>query len=135
MTGVRDETSGTVVRDGTGNTIVSTIRMKPTDQFRFFYRWPMARSGQFTTFAGWTDNSDAVLGSNFNFHLFSRLLLATDVTYLIPKEGRSSGGNEEESWNLAIGFVFRPGGSQGGQRYDLPMFDVADNGTFMLDRR
>jgi hypothetical protein len=76
-----------------------------------------------------------LLGSNLSVHLFPRVLLATDVTYMIPTEGRSSGGNEQESWNVAIGFVFRPGGNNGNRRYNLPMFDVADNGTFMIDRR
>lgn len=135
MSGVRNESSATTVIDGGGNAISSTIRMEPTDQYRLFYRHPMIRDGQFTAFAGWTDNRDGILGSAVSMHLFPRLLLATDLTYLIPNEGRSSGGNEQESWNVAIGFVFRPGGPQAGPRYSLPMFDVADNGSFMIDRR
>ncbi len=134
MAGVRSESSDTVVTDGTGNTIFSTIGMEPTDQFRLFYRCPMVRAGEFTGFAGWTDHSDAVLGTKITLPIFSSVLLATDLTYLIPNEGRFSGGNEQESWNVAIGFVFRPGGYKGRQRYNLPLFDVADNGTFMMDR-
>ena len=134
MAGVRSETVGTTVRDDAGNTINSSISVEPTDQFRLFYRCPTARSGQFTGFAGWTDHSDVVLGTHFNLPLFSRVLLATDLTYLIPNQGRFTGGNEQESWNVAIGFVFRPGGAQGRQRYNVPLFDVADNGTFMMDR-
>jgi len=134
MAGVRSETSGTTVIDGSGNTVTSLIGMEPTDQFRLFYRCPTTRAGQFTGFAGWTDRSDGLLGTHFSLPLFSKVLLTTDLTYLIPNQGRFSGGNEQESWNVSIGFVFHPGGAHGRQRYNLPMFDVADNGTFMMDR-
>lgn len=136
MAGVRSETSDTVVHDIQGAPINSTVGMEPTDQYRFFYRCPILRSGEFTGFGGWTDHSDVVLGTKFNLHLFPRLLLGTDLTYLIPTEGRLSGGNEHESWNVAMGLVFRPGGNRnrGSRRYQLPMFDVANNGTFMMDR-
>ena len=135
MAGVRDESSGTVVHDFDGNAISSTIRMKPTDQIRFLYRRPVVRSGEFQAFAGWSDHDDGLLGSGLNFHLSPRLLLATDVMYSIPKEGRSSGGNEEENWNVSVGFVFRPGGSRHTRSYSRPLFDIADNGTFLIDRR
>jgi hypothetical protein len=135
MSGVRNETSGTVINTGAATPLVSTIRLEPTDQYRLFYRCSVLQTGQCQGFVGWTDQDDALLGSNLSVHLFPRILLATDLTYLIPTEGRSSGGNEQESWNVAIGFVFRPGGNNGHRRYNLPMFDVADNGTFMIDRR
>ena len=54
-------------------------------------------------------------------------------TYLIPHEGSNSGGFAEENWNISMGLVYRPGGPRGCGRYCRPLFDVADNGTFMLD--
>ena len=59
----------------------------------------------------------------------------TSATYLIPSEGTESGGNEEESWNIAIGFTYRPGGLGRGSRYSRPLQKVADNGLMMVDRK
>jgi len=33
-----------------------------------------------------------------------------------------------------MGVIYRPGGRQASSRYSRPMFDVADNGTFLVDR-
>ncbi|MEL7337961.1 MAG: DUF6666 family protein, partial [Planctomycetota bacterium] len=59
----------------------------------------------------------------------------TSATYLIPDEGARNLGNQEETWNLGIGFTYRPGGLRAGSRYDRPMFKVADNGSLLVGRR
>lgn len=135
MSGLRNESSNTIFRDGDGNLQASVTLFEPTDQYRLFYRRLLARGGECTAFAGWTDRDDGLLGTNLSVPLRPHLLLAAGATYLIPNEGTSRGGYEEEGWNISLGFVFRPGGPQGCGRYCRPMFDVADNGSFMLDRR
>ena len=60
-------------------------------------------------------------------------MVGSTATYLIPHEGTNSGGFAEENWNISMGIVYRPGGPRGCGRYCRPLFDVADNGTFMLD--
>ncbi|MCG8649635.1 MAG: hypothetical protein MI861_07370, partial [Pirellulales bacterium] len=135
MLALDNDTSDTVVRDGTGNVFGSTISFEATDQYRFFYRRLLNSSGSWDAFAGFTDNDDGLIGTNMNLPLRRNLVLSTGATFLIPREGDSSGGNREEGWNIAMGFTYRPGGPQGGGRYSRPMFDVADNGTFMVDRR
>jgi hypothetical protein len=60
-------------------------------------------------------------------------MLQTGATFLIPREGDASGGHREEGWNVSMGIVFRPGGPTGCGRYCRPLFDVADNGTFLVD--
>jgi hypothetical protein len=70
-----------------------------------------------------------------NLPLRRKVVLTTSATYLIPSEGSNSGGHEEEGWNIAIGLIYRPGGPRGCGRYCRPMFDVADNGSFLVDRR
>ena len=135
MAGVRDENSSTTVEDGAGNTIVSSITFEPTDQYRLFWRKPIARYGECNLFAGWTDRDDGLLGGGINMPLHRYCALSTGVTYLVPYEGQRSGGDEEEGWNISVGLVFRPGGPMGCGRYCRPLFDVADNGTFMLDTK
>jgi hypothetical protein len=55
-------------------------------------------------------------------------------TYLIPVEGKSTGGNIEESWNVGLSLVWYPGCRTARTAdYHRPLFNVADNGTFLVD--
>lgn len=135
MGGVNDDTSTTLVRNNAGALTTSVIAFEPTDQYRFFYRRLLNQSGYWSAFGGWTDRDDGLLGADLNLPLRRCLALSTGATYLIPNQGKSSGGNEQEVWNISLGLIYRPGGPQGGGRYSRPMFDVADNGTFMVDRK
>ena len=135
MAGVRNENSSTTVQDVNGNALVNSITIEPTDQYRLFFRRPIARSGECSLFAGWTDHEDGLLGGSMNLPIHRFCSLSTGMTYLIPHEGKRNGGNEQESWNLSMGLVFRPGGPQGCGRYCRPLFDVADNGSFLLDTK
>ena len=133
MAGVREETVSASIIDETGTTLSADVGLKPTDQYRFFYRRPLARNGEYDMMVGWTDNKDGLLGANFTMTLSHHCSLRSGVTYLIPYEGKNSGGYEQENWNISVGLVYRPGGPRGCGRYCRPLFDVADNGTFMLD--
>ncbi len=133
MSSLDSDTSTTVLDDGAGNVINSSIAFESTDQYRFFYRRLLRGNGEWNAFAGWTGNDDGVIGANTSLPLRRRLMLQTGATFLVPKEGRSNGGNREEGWNISLGLVYRPGGPNGSGRYSRPMFDVADNGSFMVD--
>lgn len=135
MAGLEDDSSGTNVVDASGSIVESTIEFEATDQYRFFFRRRLQSAGSFTGFAGWTDNDDGILGALVDVSLGRRLMLNTGMTYLIPQEGSSTVGNQEESWNLSFGLTFRPAGFGSGYRYNRPLFNVADNGTFLIDRR
>jgi hypothetical protein len=98
-----------------------------------FYRQLLRGSGVWDSFAGWTGSDDGLLGSTLSLPVRRNLVLQAGSTYLIPNQGSASGGNREEGWNISLGMVYRPGGPTGSGRYNRPMFDVADNGTFMVD--
>jgi len=85
-------------------------------------------------FAGGTDQGDGLLGGLLTSSFRNRFAVQGGVTYLIPNESNRAGGFANESWNISMGIVFRPGGRNGAGRYCRPMFDVADNGTFLVDR-
>ncbi|WP_146527962.1 DUF6666 family protein [Novipirellula artificiosorum] len=135
MAGLGDDTSDTVVRNAAGSNVSSTITFEPTDQYRLFYRRLLHNAGSWDAFAGWTDQDDGLLGANLSLPLRQNLSLATGASFLIPNEGSNSGGNQEESWNISLGLIYRPGGPMGCGRYCRPLFDVADNGSFMVDRK
>ncbi len=134
MVGVDDDVSDTVVRDLSGNIVRSTDFFEATDQYRFMLKRKINRCGSYTGFVGWTDDDDGLVGSLLEMPLNHCLLMNSGATYLIPEQGRNSGGNQHESWNISLGLTWRPGGISYG-RLNRPMFDVADNGTFIVNRR
>jgi len=112
-----------------------TASFEPTNQHRLFLRGNTAGGASYMAFAGGTDRGDGLLGGILTSNFRNRFAVQGGVTYLIPSESNRSGGYENESWNLSMGIVFRPGGKNGAGRYCRPMFDVADNGTFLVDRK
>ncbi|TWU60648.1 hypothetical protein Poly51_09280 [Rubripirellula tenax] len=135
MSGLGDDSSDTFVRNSAGVLTRSTINFEPTDQYRLFYRRLLAGSGDWTAFGGWTDRSDTILGAGMNLPLRQKLMLSLGSTYLIPNQDSTNFGNREENWNISMGLVYRPGGPMGCGRYCRPLFDVADNGTFMVNQK
>lgn len=134
MAGVDDSTSDTSVINAAGNRFRSTVSFEPTDQHRFFFRGTTGGGGQYMAFVGGTDQSDGLLGVALTTAMRRGFAFQAGSTYLIPNEGRRNGGNENEGWNMSMGVIYRPGGHRPSMRYIRPMFDVADNGTFMVDR-
>ena len=134
MTGLNDDDSQTATTGDGGVEVLSTVGTEPVDQYRFFYRRLLAHSGQWEAFAGFTDDEDGLLGAALDLPMRRRLVFSSSVAYLIPNEGPARRGFENESWNLSMGLIYRPGGPRGCGRYCRPLFNVADNGTFFVRR-
>lgn len=134
MFALSDDNSDTIVRTPAGTTIRGNIEFESTDQYRIFYRRLLAGSGDWTAFGGWTEDSDTILGASLNLPLRQKLMLSTGATFLIPDDTRGL-DHRDEGWNISLGLVYRPGGPNGCGRYCRPLFDVADNGTFMVDQK
>ncbi len=134
MAGVDDSTSTTSVFNAAGSRVNGTVSFEPVDQHRFFFRGNTGGGGQYYGFVGGTDQSDGLLGVGLVTAAKRGFAFQAGSTYLVPNEGQRSGGNENESWNMTMGVIFRPGGRQACGPYCRPMFDVADNGTFLIDR-
>jgi hypothetical protein len=114
--------------------VFTLVDFEPNNQYRLFLRRRLMRCGEGYAFAGWTDSDDGLVGSAVEIPVSGTMLLNTGATYLVPKSRGSLGANQRESWNISMGFTWRPGGTGWG-RYSRPLFDVADNGTFMVKRR
>ena len=128
-------TSRTEVFDASGVAFSDTVTFRGVNQHRVFLRGSLGGGGMCTLFAGGTDQSDGLLGAIASSPVRRGFAFQAGTTYLIPNESRLQGGNEHESWNLSMGIMFRPGGRQVCGRYCRPLFDVADNGSFLVDRR
>ncbi len=112
-----------------------------TDLFAFFYREKVGANldGEARMFAGFSGQSDGLIGADLRLPLTDTWALETGFSYLIPEEGRGQGlnaGHVHENWNLGIGIVWYPGRGLGhGNPYYRPLFPVAHNGNFMIERR
>ena len=108
--------------------------MRPTDLYAMFYRHRFlpCGDGEARIYAGFSDNSDGLLGGDFRMPLTPSLSLDGGWTYLIPEQPTLAGGTENESWNLFLGLAWRPG-ARSSRNYYRPLFRVADNGSFLRD--
>lgn len=110
------------------------------DTYRFFYRFrsQVFPGGGGSANAGFTGAGDFLLGANAVMPLGPWVALQSNFNYLLPKQNTPPYGNpgERESWNVYFGMVFFPGGANNRTlgRYDAPLFNVADNGSFLIDR-
>ena len=122
------------------NLVQANESWEATDLYAFFYRHRfddcIQTEGRF--YAGFTGESDGLIGADLNMPLNDSVAVSSGFTYLVPHEGLGNGmnfGHAQESWNLGVNLVWYPGcnGSRG-RSYCRPLFNVADNGSFMVDR-
>jgi len=130
--GTSDDTS-TFTNIGAAAT---TETFASTDIFAFFYRTQFDGCGaQGRLFGGFTGDSDGLIGGDIRLPISSRWALDAGFTYLIPEEATGARGHEQESWNVGINLVWYPGARTATDRdYYRPLFNVANNGSFLVDR-
>ena len=117
------------------NTVVINETFESTDLYAFFYR-NRYDSGEWRIFAGFSGESDGLLGGDFQMAISDCMALEGGYTYLLPEEGTAARGHEQESWNIGLGLVWYPGRRCArGVDYYRPLFNVADNGSMFVDRR
>lgn len=134
--GINNSTSDAEVETTPGAmTMLANEGWNSTDLYAFFYRRHFGCNAYGRVFGGFTDGSDGLVGADFNVPLCENLAVRSDFTYLIPPEGTSNTGNVDESWNVSIGIVWYPGCRTARNKdYNRPLFNVANNGTFFIDR-
>lgn len=107
--------------------------------YRFFYTHQLDQCGLGGTsvqpFLGGTGNGDFLLGTDFWVPLAQNWALSADWVYVVPKTTTGTLGAEDEAWNIGMTLTYYPQGlGRYLGRYNRPMFDVANNGTFLIDR-
>jgi hypothetical protein len=125
-----DVTSGTVNGVTFNNLIADAI-----DNYRFYYRVVASNCGQCDLFGGWSDDSSGVLGLDYDMPINGILGMQSGFTYFIPETPEGTSTSSQDSWNIYVGFSIRPQGPAWYGNYDRPLFNVADNGTFVTRRQ
>jgi Family of unknown function (DUF6666) len=108
-----------------------------SDQYLLFYRFRGCNGGEGRFFAGGNDDSDGLLGADMLIPVGDRFSVQAGFEYLIPNAKNGTEGATLEAWNIGLGLVWHWDG-QARKCFDncyRPMFNVADNGTLIVDRR
>ena len=110
----------------------NSITLAAINQHRFFYRYDLGRDGFIDAFVGPADSGATVLGVDLQSPFRGNWGFRGGFAYLNP--GRTNvPAYQEESWNISFGVAWRPcGPTKRCEKYYKPLFDVADNGTFMV---
>ncbi len=114
------------------------IDWEPVDTFALFFRQQLTScGGEVQVFAGFSSESEGLIGAEVLAPLADHLALSAGFTYLIPEEGAGAvpvSGALQESWNVGVGVVLFPdAGFLNPANYYRPLFDVAHNGSFLVD--
>jgi hypothetical protein len=126
------------VKDGRGSVLGrNPLILEPTDLFSFFYRKHFACGGSARLWAGFSGQSDGVIGADLVVPLSCSWVLENNFNYLIPDQNSPLGGQTEESWGLGISLVWYPGRDAACELKSPyhALFRVADNSVFMVDAR
>lgn len=108
------------------------------DLYAAFYRYRFAeRGGEARTFGGFTGDGDGLVGGDIWLPINNNWSFQANYTYLIPNNNGGAFANTNEAWNLAMSMVWSPGAcrNNSGVDYNRPLFNVANNGNFILRRR
>jgi len=111
-------------------------RLDPTDMFALFIHRNFENGGDGRIWAGATGNGDGLLGADLWVPLGKGFALENRINYMIPKQGQGIDAITRESWGLIIQLVWYPGQNAKCQQQNIyrPLFNVADNSLFMVDR-
>jgi len=109
----------------------------PSDTYSIFYRRHFSGGGQGRIWTGLSGEGNALVGADCTVPLGTSWALENSFTYRIPKEGHAAGGQQDETWSVAIHLVWYPGREARCVLNDpfYPLFTVADNSQFLLDER
>jgi hypothetical protein len=117
----------------------SLFKLQPTDMFVFYLRRNFENGGDGRIWGGATGNGDGLLGVDLWVPLGKGFALENRINYMIPGRGThgvSDSVETRESWGLVAQLVWYPGMNARCQQQNpyRPMFNVADNSLFMVDR-
>lgn len=130
------DTTNSVLTDVAGGQTILSENWVAARQYRVFFRKSVCDGEGYVEFnAGNTDEQHTILALDFNTPLRNEALrFYGGFTYLLPQDTILASTSGQETWNVAMGIQFSPYKRRGYCRFNQPMFDVADNGTFQVRR-
>jgi hypothetical protein len=114
--------------------IDTTTTLEVNDIYAFFFRRQFACGGQGRLFGGFTSNSQGLVGGDAMLPLNPCWSLRSSFIFAAADGNDTTvdPGFGGESWNVSISLVWTPFARGGnGPNYCRPLFNVADNGSFL----
>ena len=110
------------------DSIISTSEL-----YAFFYRKTWEGGGEGRLYAGFSGESDGILGGNIRLPVDDHWAIDAQATYLIPNEHNGLAAATAESWGLGISMVWTPkyGRSDGAAYPFRALLPVASPATMM----
>ena len=100
--------------------------------YTMFIRKRFMEGAEATFFGGATEWSEGLAGASVEAPLSECLALRGSATYVFPTERGLHDKAREESCNISVGLAWNLGGNaRMGTDSQRPLFDVADNGSFL----
>ena len=114
--------------------VLGTTTYQSADQYLFYYQIYGRQGGDCRAFAGFSGDSNGIIGTDFHMPLNCNWSLAGNWTYMMAEGGSNGSGAQDEAWNLGMSLVWHYGSraKQWSSRPFRPMFDVADNGSLIV---
>ncbi|MDO4585891.1 MAG: hypothetical protein Q4C95_01190 [Planctomycetia bacterium] len=103
-----------------------------TSYYTGFIRKYFEAGGEGMLFGGVTEWSEGLVGGQIEIPINDHMTLKNSFTYVFAND-RNVNDLDEQTWNVSAGItIYLGGNSRKSMRNPLrPMFDVADNGTFL----
>lgn len=93
-----------MTRVGAGSdSVISTNEL-----YAFFFRRSWECGGEGRLYAGFSGESDGIIGGDIRLPINERWSIDTQATYLVPNETDGLAGTTAESWGLGISLVWTP---------------------------
>lgn len=109
---------------------------RPVDLYELYYGRRLANGGEFKVYGGLADGLGGIVGSNLDIAISDSFSLQADFSYVIADKVNPA-LVPGESANLAFSVVWHPG-CHARDTFDSayrPLFNVADNSSFIVNRR
>ena len=114
---------------------VAQCKATATNYYTLFYRKQFDQGATATIYGGATEWSEGLAGFSIEAPLSNSFSVKCGGSCVFGKKRNADIGLEkfhEENWNLSLGVVWRLGGNACvGNDTSRPLFDVADNGSFL----
>jgi hypothetical protein len=105
--------------------------------YAFYFGHKFCTGAEGRVWGGWAGGGlGGLFGADFSVPMGNQLSLDADFNYRIPNS-LPNNAVPLENWNIALSVVWRPWHRGSGECCDSyrPLFNVANNGSFMVNRK
>lgn len=119
----------------------SSYTLQSLNIYALFYRHYFCGGGEFRFWAGMTEKSDAICGTDVRVPLAESLALEHNILFLSPSRASAAfpatRAQERETWSIMVNMVWYPGQSSHHieENSYRPMLDTASNNSFIVDTK